>query len=139
MEERERACDEEVLRNNGEPRAHTEGILKICELYLVSPLACVAGVTGHYQYACGPGASSSPVTFNLPCMPVRFFKAQPNEDPPGLRREEIRHPRSPGGLVARHDGRSRVAVEIEAHCDKCFLAGGARGSKYRTRSGQIDA
>jgi len=44
--ERERACDEEVLRNGGEPRAYTEGILKICELYLASPLACVAGVTG---------------------------------------------------------------------------------------------
>jgi len=66
-------------------------------------------------------------------------KAQPNEGPPGLRREEIRHPRSPGGLVARHDGRCRVAVEIEAHCDECFLAGGARGGKHRTRSGQIDA
>ncbi len=46
MEERERACDEEVLRNGGEPRAYAEGILKICELYLSSPLACVAGVTG---------------------------------------------------------------------------------------------
>jgi hypothetical protein len=46
MEKRERACDEEVLRNGGEPRAYAEGILKICELYLASPLACVAGVTG---------------------------------------------------------------------------------------------
>jgi len=44
MEERERACDEEVLRNGGEPRAYAEGILKICELYLASPLACVAGL-----------------------------------------------------------------------------------------------
>jgi len=46
MEERERACGEEVLRNGGEPRAYAEGILKICELYLPSPRACVAGVTG---------------------------------------------------------------------------------------------
>ena len=46
MEERERACDEEVLRTGGDPRAYAEGILKICELYLASPLACVAGVTG---------------------------------------------------------------------------------------------
>jgi bla regulator protein BlaR1 len=154
IEERERACDEEVLRNGGEPSAYAEGILKICELYLASPLACVAGVTGgdlkrrieaimgnrvahRLNYAkkailavaaiavlvtpivvgitntpavqaqssppapsvatprfevasikpCkgepaaagrGPkggnaGASFSPVTFNLPCMPVRFF------------------------------------------------------------------
>jgi bla regulator protein BlaR1 len=46
MEERERACDEEVLRTGTEPRIYAEGILKICELYLASPLACVAGVTG---------------------------------------------------------------------------------------------
>ncbi len=46
IEERERACDEEVLRTGGEPRVYAEGILKICELYLASPLACVAGVTG---------------------------------------------------------------------------------------------
>jgi bla regulator protein blaR1 len=46
MEERERACDEEVLRTGGDPCVYAEGILKICELYLASPLACVAGVTG---------------------------------------------------------------------------------------------
>jgi beta-lactamase regulating signal transducer with metallopeptidase domain len=46
LEERERACDEEVLRNGGEPRVYAEGILKICELYLASPLACLSGVTG---------------------------------------------------------------------------------------------
>lgn len=46
MEEREQACDEEVLQSGGEPRVYAEGILKICELYLASPVACVAGVTG---------------------------------------------------------------------------------------------
>lgn len=46
MEERERACDEEVLRTGSEPEAYAEGILKVCELYLQSPLKCVAGVTG---------------------------------------------------------------------------------------------
>lgn len=46
MEERERACDEEVLLMGSEPRAYAEGVLKICELYLESPLPCVAGVTG---------------------------------------------------------------------------------------------
>jgi len=44
--ERERACDEEVLRLGGEPQIYAEGILKVCELYLESPLQCVAGVTG---------------------------------------------------------------------------------------------
>jgi bla regulator protein BlaR1 len=44
--ERELACDEEVLRLGSEPKVYAEGILKVCELYLESPLECVAGVTG---------------------------------------------------------------------------------------------
>jgi bla regulator protein BlaR1 len=45
VEERERACDEEVLRMGNEPEVYAEGILKICRLYLESPVACVSGVT----------------------------------------------------------------------------------------------
>ena len=45
-EERERACDEEVVRMGGEPQVYAEGILKVCEFYLASPVACAAGVTG---------------------------------------------------------------------------------------------
>lgn len=44
--EREMACDEEVLRLGSEPRIYAEGILKVCELYLESPAACMAGVGG---------------------------------------------------------------------------------------------
>jgi len=46
VEERERACDEEVLRLGSEPRAYAEGILNICKLYVSAPLACASGVTG---------------------------------------------------------------------------------------------
>ncbi len=46
MEERERACDEDVLRRGSEAEAYAEGILKVCEFYLQSPLECAAGVTG---------------------------------------------------------------------------------------------
>src|SRR5580704_12369692 len=46
MEERERACDEEVLRNDAEPEVYAEGILNVCKFYLASPLRCVSGVTG---------------------------------------------------------------------------------------------
>ena len=46
VEERERACDEEVLSLGNAPEVYAEGILRICELYLKSPLPCVAGVTG---------------------------------------------------------------------------------------------
>jgi uncharacterized protein (TIGR03435 family) len=45
-EERERACDEEVLRLGSQPRIYAEGILNVCKLYVESPLACVSGVTG---------------------------------------------------------------------------------------------
>lgn len=46
MEERERACDEEVLRNTAEPHVYAEGILNVCKFYLASQLQCVSGVTG---------------------------------------------------------------------------------------------
>ncbi len=46
VDERERACDEEVLRLGSDPQLYAESILKVCTLYLESPLACVAGVTG---------------------------------------------------------------------------------------------
>ncbi|MGH9345183.1 MAG: M56 and DUF3738 domain-containing protein, partial [Terriglobia bacterium] len=46
VEERERACDEEVLRQGNEPQVYAESILKTCQLYLESPLACMSGVTG---------------------------------------------------------------------------------------------
>jgi bla regulator protein blaR1 len=46
MEERERACDEEVVRLGGDPQAYGEAILGVCKFYLESPLVCVAGVTG---------------------------------------------------------------------------------------------
>src|SRR5438105_9482776 len=45
VDERERACDEEVLKRGGDPQAYAEGILKVCEFYLESPLYCAAGVT----------------------------------------------------------------------------------------------
>ncbi len=46
VEERERSCDEEVLRAGSDAQTYAEGILKVCEFYLASPLECVAGVSG---------------------------------------------------------------------------------------------
>jgi uncharacterized protein (TIGR03435 family) len=46
VDERERACDEEVLQLGSQPQIYAESILKICEFCVGSPLACVAGVTG---------------------------------------------------------------------------------------------
>jgi bla regulator protein blaR1 len=45
-DERERACDEEVLQLGSEPQVYAESILKVCKFYLQSPLDCVSGITG---------------------------------------------------------------------------------------------
>jgi uncharacterized protein (TIGR03435 family) len=46
VEERERACDEEVLRRGSLPDVYAESILKTCQFYLESPVACVSGISG---------------------------------------------------------------------------------------------
>ncbi len=45
LEERERACDEEVVEFGANRHVYAESILKVCEFCLGSPLPCVAGVT----------------------------------------------------------------------------------------------
>jgi len=45
VKERERACDEEVVRLS-DPQEYAEGILNVCKFYLESPLVCASGVTG---------------------------------------------------------------------------------------------
>jgi bla regulator protein blaR1 len=46
VEERERACDEEVLYLGSAPRNYADGILTVCKLYLESGLVCTSGITG---------------------------------------------------------------------------------------------
>lgn len=46
VEERERTCDEQVLKLGNAPQIYAESILRTCELCVESPLACASGVTG---------------------------------------------------------------------------------------------
>src|ERR1700674_1190112 len=46
VDERERACDEEVLQASSHAQVYAETILKVCEFYLDSPLTCMSGITG---------------------------------------------------------------------------------------------
>ena len=46
IEERERACDEEVLRTGNTPAAYAAAILRICQFYLEAPLICASGLGG---------------------------------------------------------------------------------------------
>jgi TonB family protein len=46
IDERERACDEQVVFEGHNRESYAEGILKVCEHYARSPLACTAGISG---------------------------------------------------------------------------------------------
>lgn len=46
LEERERACDEAVLREGNQPAPYADAILKACRFSIESPLTCVSGVSG---------------------------------------------------------------------------------------------
>ena len=46
VDERERACDEAVIRAGHDRDTYARGILETCRLYLQSPLVCVAGASG---------------------------------------------------------------------------------------------
>lgn len=46
VEERENACDQEVVRVGNHPHVYAESILNVCKYYLESPLPCAAGVSG---------------------------------------------------------------------------------------------
>jgi uncharacterized protein (TIGR03435 family) len=46
VDERERACDEEVISLGSEREVYAESLLKTCKFFVESPLVCVAGVTG---------------------------------------------------------------------------------------------
>ena len=46
LEERERACDEEVLQLGSDPAVYAGSILGICRFCMESPVLCVSGITG---------------------------------------------------------------------------------------------
>jgi bla regulator protein BlaR1 len=46
MEERERDCDEAVLRQGNLSGVYARSIVHVCETYVESPLACAAGISG---------------------------------------------------------------------------------------------
>jgi uncharacterized protein (TIGR03435 family) len=46
VDERERACDEAVVRAGSERSVYAQTILTACRVFVESPLACMAGVTG---------------------------------------------------------------------------------------------
>jgi len=45
-DERERDCDEAVLREGSQPGDYAQGIVNVCRTYVESPLSCTAGISG---------------------------------------------------------------------------------------------
>lgn len=46
IEEREKACDEEVLQMGLDPETYAQGIVGVCKIYAESLMPCAAGVSG---------------------------------------------------------------------------------------------
>jgi bla regulator protein blaR1 len=46
VEERERACDEQVLRLGNQPDVYADSILRACKFCVEAPLSCISGVAG---------------------------------------------------------------------------------------------
>ncbi|HEX3878250.1 MAG TPA: M56 family metallopeptidase [Bryobacteraceae bacterium] len=46
VEERERDCDESVLKRGSQPEDYAQGIVNVCKSYIEPPLLCAAGITG---------------------------------------------------------------------------------------------
>jgi hypothetical protein len=91
VEERERACDEEVLRLGGQPEVYAESILKTCQFYLESPLVCMSGISGSdlkkrivriMTHAIGKKAQLRPKTavgYRRTCRGSRAHRIRPHE------------------------------------------------------------
>lgn len=65
VEERERACDEQVLSRIGDPETYAEGILTVCKFYLRPPLVSTSGITGSDLRRRIETIMANPVVHNL--------------------------------------------------------------------------
>lgn len=65
LEERERACDEEVLQAAVQPQDYAEAIVGVCRYCLESPLVCVSGITGSNLKRRVEGIMMNRSTYNL--------------------------------------------------------------------------
>jgi bla regulator protein blaR1 len=92
VEERERACDEEVLQLGSDPVVYAESILRVCQFCLAPPVPCVSGITGaelkdrirdilagRAGYGLGPGKKLLLATMGIAAVvvPLAIGLAQP--------------------------------------------------------------
>lgn len=127
VDERERACDEAVVRAGHDGRTYAEGILNVCEHYVASTLKCAAGVTGAdlkrrvVEIARSRVMSDLPMskrlllgTFALAAVlvPVAFGIAQGDRDLMPLVRINPEYP--PAALAAKLEGEVTLQFTVTA-------------------------
>jgi bla regulator protein blaR1 len=121
--ERERACDEEVLRLGSDPKIYAEGILKVCELYLASPLECVAGATGSNLRKRIRGIMTNPGTIRMSIAKKLLLAAA------GIMAVTL--PIVVGGLHAQSAPRPKFEVASIKACSDPLNDGGPHSSPGR--------
>ena len=72
IDERERACDEAVMRAGHDRAAYARALLESCRLFLQSPLPCVAGASGSDLKVRVQRIMTAPAPSNLP-RPVQLL------------------------------------------------------------------
>ena len=123
MDEREKACDEEVLRMGSDPEVYADSILKACRFFVESPQMCMAGVTGSdlkqrierimrrhigrqldlgrklLLAAAGLAALAGPVLFGVAHAPLVLAQSKPGTPPPAFEVASIKPDKSGDGRV----------------------------------------
>jgi TonB family protein len=128
VEERERACDEAVVRAGHDGRTYAEGILNVCERYVASALKCAAGISGAdlkrrvVEIARYRVMSELPmqkkillVTFALGTLlvPIIFGAAAQGDEPRPMVRIQPNYPTD--ALAARREGEVQLEFTIAAN------------------------
>jgi beta-lactamase regulating signal transducer with metallopeptidase domain len=136
--ERERACDESVLADGNDPQMYAEGILKVCRVYLQSPLACVAGVSGAglkkridaimenrlipqlnaaRKFVLGTSAAAAlvlPLVLGLAAVPVAQMQAKAAPIPPAQRSADDAATTRVGTALNESNGNNAPSLETSS-------------------------
>ena len=128
VEERERACDEAVVRAGHDGRTYAEGILNVCERYVASALKCAAGISGADLKRRVVEIARNRVMSELPMqkkillgsfvlgtllVPIIFGAAAQGDEPRPMVRIQPNYPTD--ALAARREGEVQLEFTIAAN------------------------
>jgi bla regulator protein blaR1 len=128
VEERERACDEAVVRAGHDGRTYAEGILNVCERYVASALKCAAGISGAdlkrrvievarsrvmSKLAIQKKILLGTFAFCTLAVPIIFGAAAQGDEPRPMVRIQPNYPED--ALAARREGEVQLEFTIAAN------------------------